>query len=73
MGKIRIDERGRILIPSEERSRLRLKPRAEFELMEEGGILLLKPVVPKPIKVQSGKKKWGEEAFLPAGEATFGE
>lgn len=68
-----MDERGRILIPSKERKKLRLKPNTEFELTEERGLLILKPVVPAPIKVRSGKKKWGEEAFLDAGEATFGE
>jgi hypothetical protein len=27
----------------------------------------------EPIKVRSKKKKWSREAFLDAGEATFGE
>jgi len=73
MGKAKIDERGRILIPSEERKKLGLKSGAEFELIEERGILLLKPLIPAPIKVRSEKKEWGKEAFLDAGEATFGE
>jgi len=42
MGKTKMDERGRILIP-------------------------------EPIKVGLKKKKWEREAFLDAGEATFGE
>ena len=73
MGKIKMDKRGRILIPSEEREKLGLKAGTEFELIEESGVLLLKPIIPKPIKVRSKKDKWGKEAFLDAGEATFGE
>lgn len=72
MGKAKIDKRGRILIPSEKRKKLDLKAGTEFELTEHGGVLLLKPIIPKPIKVRSKKKKWGREAFLDAGEATFG-
>jgi len=73
MGKTKIDERGRILIPSEEREKLGLKSGAEFELIEERGTLILKPVIPKPLRVQSKREKWGSEAFLDAGESTFGE
>jgi AbrB family looped-hinge helix DNA binding protein len=73
MGKTKMDERGRILIPSKEREKFGLKTGTEFELIEEKGVLLLKPIIPKPIRVRSKKKKWGREAFLDAGEATFGE
>ncbi len=73
MGKIRMDERGRILIPRQKRAKLRLKPGTEFELIEEKGMLVLKPIVPKPLRVQSNKQNWGREAFLDAGEATFGD
>jgi len=73
MGKTRMDERGRVLIPAEERERLGLKGGAEFELIEEKGILLLKPIVKPPVRVESKKRKWGKEAFLDSGEATFGE
>jgi len=68
-----MDERGRVLIPTEERERLGLKSGVEFELVEERGVLLLKPIVSAPVKVQSKKGKWGKEAFLDSGEATFGE
>jgi AbrB family looped-hinge helix DNA binding protein len=73
VGRIKMDERGRVLIPTEERDKLGLKPGAEFELTEERGVLLLKPIVSEPIRVQSRKAKWAEEAFLDSGEATFGE
>lgn len=68
-----MDRRGRILIPSEVREKLYLKPGTEFELIEERGTLLLKPIVHNPLKVRSKKEKWGSEAFLDAGKATFGE
>ena len=68
-----MDERGRILIPSQKREKLRLKPGMEFQLIEERGMLILKPVIPKPLQVRSKKQNWGKEAFLDAGEATFGD
>jgi len=72
MAKTKMDEGGRILIPSKEREKLSLKPGTEFELIEKHGVLLLKPIVSKPISVRSKKEKWGREAFLDPGEATFG-
>lgn len=73
MGKTKLDERGRILIPSNDRKKLGLKPGTEFEVYEEKGLLLLKPLIPEPVRVRSGKRDWGESAFLDAGDATFGE
>jgi AbrB family looped-hinge helix DNA binding protein len=72
MGKTKMDERGRILIPLDEREKLGLKVGIEFEVAEEEGALILKPVLPEPIHVQA-KRKWSKEAFLDSGEATFGE
>jgi len=68
-----MDERGRVLIPAEEREKLGLKSGTEFELVEENGVLLLKPIILKPLRVQSRMERWREEAFLDSGEATFGE
>jgi len=68
-----MDERGRVLIPTEERERLGLKSGTEFELIEDKGVLLLKPIVSTPIRVHSKRGAWGKEAFLDSGEATFGE
>jgi len=73
VGKAKMDERGRVLIPAEEREKLGLKSGTEFELIEENGVLLLKPIVPEPIRVQSKIESWGKEAFIDSGEATFGE
>jgi hypothetical protein len=56
----------------DERERLGLKAGAEFELVQEDGVLVLKPVISEPLRVEA-KRKWGKEAFLDSGEATFGE
>jgi len=68
-----MDERGRVLIPAEEREKLGLKSGTEFELVEENGVLFLKPIVSAPIRVRSKMERWGKEAFPDSGEATFGE
>ena len=70
--KTKMDERGRVLIPSEERDKLGLKTGTEFEVAEEKGFLLLKPIISEAIRVKSNKGSWGKEAFLDSGEATFG-
>jgi AbrB family looped-hinge helix DNA binding protein len=72
VGRTRVDNRGRLLVPVDERKRLGLKPGTELEIAERGGMLVLKPVIPKPVKVRSRRSKWGRESFLDAGEATFG-
>ncbi len=68
-----MDERGRILIPLDERERLGLKAGAEFELVREDGVLVLKPVLPEIRRVDGTRRKWGKEAFVDVGEATFGD
>jgi AbrB family looped-hinge helix DNA binding protein len=68
-----MDERGRILIPLDERERLNLKAGSEFDIFRENGVLVLKPIVPEPLRVDGSHHKWGKEAFLDSGEATFGE
>jgi AbrB family looped-hinge helix DNA binding protein len=68
-----MDERGRVLIPLDEREKLGLKAGVEFELERDDGVLVLRPIIPEPLRVDASKRKWGREAFLDAGEATFGE
>jgi bifunctional DNA-binding transcriptional regulator/antitoxin component of YhaV-PrlF toxin-antitoxin module len=68
-----MDERGRILIPVDEREKLGLKVGVEFDVCRGDGVLVLKPILPKPIRVDGSHRKWGKEAFLDSGEATFGE
>ena len=73
MGKAKMDERGRVLIPLDERERLGLKAGVEFDVIREDGVLVLKPILPEPVRVDGSRRKWGKEAFLDSGEATFGE
>jgi AbrB family looped-hinge helix DNA binding protein len=72
VGRTRLDNRGRLLVPVDERKRLDLKPGTEVEIAERDGMLVLKPVIPNPVKVRSRRHKWKRESFLDAGEATFG-
>jgi AbrB family looped-hinge helix DNA binding protein len=67
-----MDARGRVLIPLDEREKLGLTAGAELELVEGDGVLVLKPVISEPVRVEA-KRRWGKEAFLDSGEATFGE
>jgi bifunctional DNA-binding transcriptional regulator/antitoxin component of YhaV-PrlF toxin-antitoxin module len=73
VGKAKMDERGRILIPLDERERLGLRCGVEFDLVREDGVLVLKPILVEPLRVDGSHRKWGKEAFLDSGEATFGE
>jgi AbrB family looped-hinge helix DNA binding protein len=73
VGKAKMDERGRILIPLNEREKLGLKTGTEFDLFRENGVLVLKPILVEPLRVDGSHHKWGKEAFLDSGEATFGE
>ena len=69
---VTIDEKGRVTIPSEERSALSLKPGDKLMVSVERGAIVLKPIIPKPVRVKA-HRKWSREAFLKAGEATFGD
>ena len=71
-GVVVIDEKGRIVIPSEERRKLGLRPGDRLTVSIENGAVVLRPIIPKPVKVKANRK-WGDEAFLKAGEATFGD
>ena len=55
MGRIKLDKRGRILIPLEERQKLGLKTGTEIELVSYNGTLILKPIIPEPIRVDATK------------------
>ena len=72
VGTARVDEKGRVLIPLEDRLKMGLKPGVELDTRTGKKGLLLTPVLPPPVRVKTGRKKWGKEAFLDAGEATFG-
>lgn len=73
VGKTKMDERGRILIPLDQREKFGLKAGTEFDLICKDGVLVLKPLLAEPLRVEASHRKWGKEAFLDSGEATFGE
>ncbi len=73
MGTATVDEKGRILIPLEDRQKAGLKPGVELEIRRDKNGLLLTPLLPRPVRVKAGRAKWGREAFPDAGEATFGD
>jgi len=69
---ITLDEKGRLLIPKKFLEALNLRPKSKVKVTIENGRLILEPEILKPRKVKANRK-WGPEAFLDAGEATFGE
>ena len=70
--RVRVDDRGRITIPTEERSRFGIKDGDELELLVEKSRILRIPVRKKVQRIKRGRK-WGEETFLSSGTATFGD
>ncbi len=72
VGTATVDEKGRVLIPIEDREKLGLKPGVRLEVRRQREGLVLIPLLPAPVRVKA-RRKWGPEAFLDAGEATFGE
>jgi AbrB family looped-hinge helix DNA binding protein len=50
--KIRIDQSGRIVVPKPMRKRLGLMSGTELEVTEQGGGVLLRPVIRKPSLVK---------------------
>lgn len=70
--KAEVHNRSRITNPKEFRKKLQIRAGYEFRIEEEEGVLLLLRKTNATRKVRSGKN-WGTEAFLDAGEATFGE
>jgi AbrB family looped-hinge helix DNA binding protein len=69
---VTIDDKGRVLIPSKVRELLNINRSTRLRMRIIRGRIVLEHVLPKVKKVRAGKA-WGSEAFLDAGEATFGE
>ncbi|NIQ06093.1 MAG: AbrB/MazE/SpoVT family DNA-binding domain-containing protein [Candidatus Korarchaeota archaeon] len=69
---VKVDDRGRITLPKQLREELQLHPGEELVIREEKGVIHIFRQFQPPKKIHS-KRKWGKEAFLDAGEATFGE
>ncbi len=70
--KVTIDERGRVTIPKSIREKHNFIPGEEFEIIDEHDKLILKLLIPKQ-KTVKRLRNWGKDAFLKAGESTFGE
>jgi len=68
---VAVDREGRIVISAEEVKKLNLKPGDELLIDVRENAIILKPL-PRPVKVRANRE-WGREAFLKAGEATFGD
>jgi AbrB family looped-hinge helix DNA binding protein len=72
MDVVSLDRKGRVTIPKPQREALGLAEEDELTLTLEGGELRLRPVARKQLKVRA-RRKWGREAFLKSGEATFAD
>lgn len=70
--RVKVDDRGRITIPNEERIRFGIKDGDEIEFVTEDDRIILIPIRKKVKKIKTGRK-WGREAFFSAGPATFGD
>jgi AbrB family looped-hinge helix DNA binding protein len=67
-----VDDRGRISIPASERKKRGIKPGDKFKIKGEGKDILLEGVL-QEADTASRKRKWGSEAFVCAGDATFSD
>ena len=67
-----VDDRGRVSIPASERRKRGIRSGDKFRIKGEGKDILLECIIEEADTVSS-KRKWGKEAFLCAGEATFSD
>ena len=72
MGTIEFDDRGRVTIPKEVRDRLGIHPGDAVSVQVTDGEIRLRPEI-DGLATVTRDEGWGEEAFLDAGEATFGD
>jgi len=72
MQTVTLDKKGRVLIPKEQREELGLTEEDQLAVAVERGEIRLKPVVRTQYKAKAGRR-WGKEAFLKAGEASFAD
>lgn len=71
--KVTVDDRGRITLPKHVRERLQLGEGDDLDVDLEEGEIHLRPDRPTFEPITSGKREWGDEAFLDSGEAMFGD
>ncbi|MDY6765378.1 MAG: AbrB/MazE/SpoVT family DNA-binding domain-containing protein [Halobacteria archaeon] len=72
MGEIRVDDRGRITIPQHLRKKLHIKEGDTLKIEVMNGEIRLR-VKREDLKTVERDEEWSEEAFVDAGEATFGD
>ena len=71
VGNAKMDERGRVLIPLDTREKLGLKSGTEFELVQDDGVLVLKPIIPKVERVKSPPLSASEILEIKESEKEF--
>ena len=71
VGNAKMDERGRVLIPLDAREKLGLKSGTEFELVQDDGVLVLKPIVSKVGSVKSPPLSASEILEIKESEREF--
>lgn len=71
--KVTLDDRGRITLPQHIRNRLQLSQGDDLDVDLEDGEVYLRPNRPPFEPITSEKSEWGDETFMNAGEALFGD
>ncbi len=71
MAKAKLDENGRVQIPLEALKKLGLKSGTEFELKQDNGVLVLKPILPKKSRVKSPPLSASEKMEIKESEREF--
>lgn len=69
---VAVDEKGRVSVPRHLRHQLGLQPGEKLVATVAEGALHLKPLAPERRTVRA-RRRWGKEAFVPAGEGLFAE
>ncbi len=70
--KIKVDDRGRITIPTDLREKYGILPGDELNVEDLKGKIFLNPVR-QPIKKLKYGQQWDKRAFFKTGEVTFEE
>lgn len=70
--KIKVDDRGRVTIPTNLREKYGIGPGDELNVEDSQGKILLNPIRKSTKKLKFGKK-WDKKAFFKTGEVTFEE
>jgi bifunctional DNA-binding transcriptional regulator/antitoxin component of YhaV-PrlF toxin-antitoxin module len=71
MAKAKMDENGKVQIPLEAIKKLGLKSGTEFELKQDDGVLVLKPILPKKSRVKSPPLSASEKIEIEESEKEF--